>query len=71
MEQVQSCALDHHLGLGLQAFSEGVSGGFYNCIRASIAASHLEEVVVAPCCDVLTVAADGAVELVEDAVILI
>lgn len=73
------CYREHHnvlqwntdLCLRLQAFPERIPGSFYNSVRPSIGACHLEEIVVTAGGDILAVATDGAVELVEDAVILI
>jgi len=57
--------------LGLEAFPQGVSGGFHNGFWPSLTARHFQEVVIAACGDILPIAADGAIKLVEDAVILV
>lgn len=60
-----------YLCLWLQAFPQRVTGGLYNGFRPALASCHLEEVVVAASGDILPIATNGTVELVEYAVILI
>lgn len=57
--------------MGLQALPQRISGSLNNGFSPSLAAGHLQEVVVAASGDVLPIAADGTVKLVKDAVILI
>lgn len=60
-----------YLCLRLQALPEGISRSLYNCLGPSLAACHLQEVVVAARCDILPIAADSAIKLVKNAVILV
>ena len=71
-QEQHKCALaSTDLCLRLQAFPEGIPGGFYNGVRPSTGCCDLEEVVVTAGGHILAIATDGTIKLVEDAVILV
>ena len=60
-----------YLCLGLEALPQRISGSLHNCFSPSLAAGHLQEVVIAASGDILPIATDSAVKFVENAVILV